>query len=465
MPEILFHYERVNPTSWAYLSSLLMIALFFKFNRVWSVRNFDLFLLISLAPGLLLVQWAWENANVAENADQMEFLGFVWLFSAGGLLLLRMLFDSTMVRRPLLEPNLNAAGLMFMGGAMLFFLMANVVTGKPSPGDLSPARPVEEIRVEVQQEEDLANEPPDSFTTDGPGYFLIYVLPRISTQKVIEMGSASQQETSAGRDQQRQQVLEATARVMAILSHTMIVLGMILIGYLHFDNLTAGIAAATMYLMLPYTALWTGSVDHALPGSLLVWAIVLYRWPLLAGALVGLASGTIYYPAFLLPLWCSFYWERGIKRFLTGVLLAIGALVLTMAFTATSADDFLARLVQMFGLRLPTTPHQGIWKTWPPVYRYPIIAAFVALSLSFLIWPTQKHLGTLISCSGAIMLAAQYWHAYDGGVFIAWYLPLLLLMIFRPNLEDRNALTRLSEGWWITRRKAKLVAQEPKSAG
>ena len=25
MPEILFHYERVNPSSWAYLSSLLML--------------------------------------------------------------------------------------------------------------------------------------------------------------------------------------------------------------------------------------------------------------------------------------------------------------------------------------------------------------------------------------------------------------------------------------------------------
>ena len=55
MSDILFQYERVNPTSWAYLSSLLLLALFFKFNRIFSVRNVDLFMLISLAPGLLLV--------------------------------------------------------------------------------------------------------------------------------------------------------------------------------------------------------------------------------------------------------------------------------------------------------------------------------------------------------------------------------------------------------------------------
>ena len=55
MNEILFHYEKIDPTTWAYLASLLIIGLFFKFGRFWSVRNLDLLLLILLAPGLLLV--------------------------------------------------------------------------------------------------------------------------------------------------------------------------------------------------------------------------------------------------------------------------------------------------------------------------------------------------------------------------------------------------------------------------
>ena len=38
MSEILFQYEKVNPTSWAYLSSLLILALFFKFNRLNSQK-------------------------------------------------------------------------------------------------------------------------------------------------------------------------------------------------------------------------------------------------------------------------------------------------------------------------------------------------------------------------------------------------------------------------------------------
>ncbi len=458
MPEILIHYERVNPTSWAYLSSLLMLALFFKFNRIWSMRNVDLLLLTTLAPGLLLVQWAWENMGIAENAGSIEFFGFVWLFSAGGVLLVRLLFDPAMVRRPLLEPNLNASGLTFMGGALLFFLMANVVTGKPSPGDLSPARKVEEIRAE--QADGESADQPDSFATDGPGYWLLYLLPRISTQQVIEGSPQVGAETPAEQAQQTHRVAQVTARVVAILSHVAIVAGLIFVGYLHFDNLKAGLASATLYLMLPYTALWTGSVDHALPASLLVGAVVLYRRPMLSGMMIGLAAGgTIYYPMFLLPLWCSFYWDRGLKRFLAGVLLMVGVLVITMAFTSTSTEKFLANLVQMFGLRVPvSTDLEGIWKSWSYYYRFPIIAAFVALSVSFAIWPARKNLGTLISGSAALMLAAQFWHPHNGGVFVAWYLPLLLLVIFRPNLEDRTALLELGEGWWIDRRKAKRAS-------
>ena len=60
MGKYLFQYHEVFPTTWVYLSSLLMVGLFFKFGRFWSVRNLDLLLLILLAPGLLLVYFGFE---------------------------------------------------------------------------------------------------------------------------------------------------------------------------------------------------------------------------------------------------------------------------------------------------------------------------------------------------------------------------------------------------------------------
>src|SRR5208337_2094867 len=63
MQEILYHYQPPTPTTWAYLSSLIIIAVYFKFRRFWSVRNLDLVGLILFAPGLLPVSHALDLAG------------------------------------------------------------------------------------------------------------------------------------------------------------------------------------------------------------------------------------------------------------------------------------------------------------------------------------------------------------------------------------------------------------------
>jgi len=285
----------------------------------------------------------------------------------------------------------------------------------------------------------------NSLRTHGPGFPLIFLLPQISTQSVL--GENAQKATVVTNEEQTKAevvslVHVVTARVMAILSQLAIVIGLVLVGVRHFDNLKAGIAAATLYLLLPYTAMWTGSITHALPGALLVWAIVFYRWPLLSGTMIGLAFGTIYYPIFLLPLWVSFYWQRGLARFLIGLLVSVAAVLVADACTSENMQQFVAHIQQIFNLGIPTaTDLSGVWgQFWRPIYRYPLIAAHVGLSLSLALWPAQKNLGTLVAYSAAMMLGTQFWYAHSGGLALAWYLPLLILTMFRPNLEDRVAL-------------------------
>ena len=58
MQEILFHYKKIHPMNWVYLSSLLTICVYFKFSRFWSIRNLDLMGLILFAPGLVLVAYS-----------------------------------------------------------------------------------------------------------------------------------------------------------------------------------------------------------------------------------------------------------------------------------------------------------------------------------------------------------------------------------------------------------------------
>ena len=445
MSDILFHYHRVNPTTWFYFASLLSIALFFKFNRLWSIRNLDLLGLILLAPGILAVEYGGYKANVADQQ-----LGFVWVFVVTGWFLARMLCDSMMVRRPMLEPNLTTGGLAFLGVSLLVFLLANVITTRPQRDDVAGA--VAADRLEAREAEVDA----DQLARLGPGYPLLFLLPQISTQRIFFAPDGVDVPPDPG-EASRRAVHETTARIMAIVSQLAIVAGMVVIGWRHFENTRLGIAAAVLYLLLPYTATMTGRVDHVLPGALVLWAIAAYRRPFIAGVLVGLAIGTIYYPVFLLPLWCSFYWERGVRRFAAGVATSLAALVVALWFTSPDATIFLGQLRQMFGWIFPNEVSlEGFWAlpAQDAVYRLPVLAAFVAMMATLAIWPAPKNLGTLMSCTAAVLLGSQFWKAHNGGLFMAWYLPVLLLVVFRPNLENRVAMLMLSPDWFPRRRAA-----------
>ena len=504
MSDFLSHYREIDPTTWVYVSSLMIIGIFFKFGRFWSVRNLDLVLLIVFTPGLLLVHFgkdaqtkaraltaeapvvqsvAGEQVEVpsehsnpddsvesnegqladvvapvagsevveqpAGSADRtpqerelergrmIERLGFLWLFAVGALLLVRLLLDPTMVRRPLLEPNLTPGGLIFVGCSLFAFLMADVMTGSPSEDDLAGARSANQL---MARQEAVAG----GLTQHGPGLPLMHVLPSIATN----LAPNGQDEGGDGQNQ-----LEMTAKIMSILSHLAVVVGLVLIGYWHFDNIRMGIGAAVLYLLLPYMAQMTGHVMYVLPAALLVWSVLCYRRPELAGMFLGMAMGVVYYPLFLLPLWISFYWQRGLMRFLCGTIGMVAIVVVSLVFTSSGVDHFIAQLWEMFGLWRPVTAGlEGIWYFYDEVYRIPVLASFIALSAALALWPAQKNLGSLISCSAAVMLAAQFWHGYGGGLYIVWYLPLLLLTIFRPNLEDRVALAVLGNGLFSRRR-------------
>jgi len=410
-------YE-LDPTTWVYVSSLLIIGVFFKFHRLFSVRNLDLVGLILLAPGLL-----WVASGQGPG-------GYIWLFTVGAFFLLRLLLDPLMVRRPLLEPNLNASGLTFTGIALLVFLMGNIVTGRLYP---------------------IAKQPIAASREAGePACPLFYTVADLS------------QDAAAGAEDeiQKEQVRRAFARAasvrtVAILAHLAVVIGIALIGYRHFDNIHTGVAMASLYLILPYTAQMTPRVDHVAPAALLVWAVGAYRRPGLAGMLIGLAAGLIGYPLFLLPLWGSFYWRRGLIRFVVGVvaglaLSGVGLLILLLVLRLSGLGEvgsFGSRLGQMFAwASLPLARGDGFWQA-RDVFRIPVIAAFWVLCGTLALWPAQKNLATLLSCSAAVMLGVQFWHPYQGGVYMAWYLPLLVLTIFRPNLEDRVAVTAVAEAW------------------
>ena len=525
MPSSLFQYEML-PTTWFYFSSMIIFAIFFKFNRFWSVRNLDLVGLLLLTPGLLFL---------AMNASRW---GYLWLFACGILFIVRLFLDLLMVRRPLLDPNLNPAGMTLAVVLLITFMVANITINrgatidsvrtirleqiltlndwehsqKPLPSRIAGFRPflaltdrtnqvmapdrgflpvyLKEKAAEISKHREqkaiflhemrdadvfvrdvietvIGPANPDTemvFMHDEPGYHSpVIPVAFLQRQEPSDMTGIGAEQPLDGQEfadlstyssQDAPRVLrkatdskskhsawfEMFVISLVMFGHIAIVIGLIHIGHCHFSNLVTGISAAMLYLLLPYVNQMTGRLDHVIPGALILWAVALYRRPLFSGVCIGGAASLMFHPIFLVPLWCSYYWKRGLFRFLVGTVGIILVFYLLLLFSPSQFGSYSEQWLNMIGaynLRLHTP--DGLWEDFPAVYRIPIMVVFAIYCIGVIFWPSRKHLATLMCCSTMILLGLQFWQAHQGGLYMAWYLPLLITTLFRPNLEDRVA--------------------------
>lgn len=413
--DVILRGYSVNDATWFYLSLLLILAVFFRFNRVLSLRNLDLALLLSIAPGLLLV----------EHGHQ---LGYAWLFVITGCLLVRLFCDSLWKRRPLLEPNLNSGGMSFLAVSAFVFLVSNVLTEPPPRGTIETVRRADELlkRQDTSQEQPKSAEDPA-----GPTARLL-AAPAVRMSDLVVSGGSPESED-------RWAVEQIAARATAVLAHLAVVTGLWFLGKRLFGDANSGLAMATLYLLLPCTAIDVGKANHVLPAALIVWALVGYRSPVLAGGLLGLACGTLLFPLFLLPLWAVFYGKQGAGRFV--MALGVVAAILAASLLLTSADSHSFTKQVLGSIDWSSLKHNadavGFWSAYA-AYRIPVIVAFFVMLLLLTFLPREKNLEHLLGHSTAIIVGTQLWYPQQGGAYVLWYLPLLLAVVFRPKLTNQT---------------------------
>ena len=564
MPTSLFQYEML-PTTWFYLSSLMIVAVFFRFNRVFSVRNLDILALISLTPGLIYVAMG--------SAPQ----GYLWLALIGACVFARLVFDSLLRRRPMLEPNMNVAGLTFSCVAASAFIVPNLwlnrgdfsesprawrleqiltaadsndenavsVEERPgyrpflraterasrffAPSDEAWIRAASSSATETTNAEsalyffgtairvdgapkrsddgertsramramrwaagrggenefatvDLADgEEVAAPTTEFVGAPVAPTAPVAPSalggvEKASAAASASAPipepiPTPLPRDVYRLTPSDGTTNAQAptyldgeeepnaaggrtpsfeqtalILSVGALQIGivvlLILIGRFHLGSTQTGLSAALLYLLLPYVNQFSACLDHIVPALGILTAVLFYRRPVVSGFALGAAGALAFYPFFLLPLWFGFYWKRGAARFAIGTSAAVLTFAVALLATTSAGENYGSALAAMLGRRsIFLASADGLWEYWPRFYRIPLISLFGVFCVGYALWPPRKDLATLISGSAALMLAVQIWMGYRGGLYMAWYLPLAALTVFRPNLYDRVATT------------------------
>jgi hypothetical protein len=233
---------------------------------------------------------------------------------------------------------------------------------------------------------------------------------------------------------------QLAVRLLAIVAHLAVVLGLLMVGQKLFGDPSAGWAMATLYLLLPCTAFDVGEFNHVLPAALIVWAVVAYRKPAVSGILLGLACGSMFFPIFLLPLWAIFFGRRGFVRFGVAVVSVLALSLGTFAFVTPNSDSFIRRAIGTLDItQLAFRAGEGAAVFWSEdaflsIYRIPIIVAYFLMLFSLTMWPRMKTVEHLLAHSAAIVVGTQFWFTQQGGIYLLWYLPLLLMVVFRPRL-------------------------------
>ncbi len=402
----------IGTNTWVFGTLLLCVTLFFKFGRFWSIRNLDLVLIFVLAPGMMIL--------VGHRSDP-PWWAFFWLFLGSFLWLVRCLLDLGLTRRPLLEPNLNASGLACLAVGVIGLFIAETVS----------------LPVEEGTKRNPADSKPDKWAEKPPGESLVE-----EAMKNSPLGSSI-------RTSETPRVI--LKRVLACLAQIGLVLGLIGVGWKHFDRPISGLSAATCYLLLPYSRFALVDTGQLIPAALVVAALFFYTRPIVAGVLIGLASGWMPACLGLIPLWAGFYRKRGFWRFVAcGVAVAsvCGLLGLLVPGLDAWARALGARSLAEAGL-LPGVEAPALGSFWSgiePSYRLPVLIVYLALVIAVTLLPTEKNLGELIGLSAALLVASQFWYLDAGGTLVVLYLPLVILLMFRPNLAMKRAFPRVPRG-------------------
>jgi hypothetical protein len=357
--------------------------------------------------------------------------GSVTLLGLTLFLLVRLIFDESLTRRPRLEQNLNQAGLTFLCIPAFAIPMIGVFLHNPPDHNI---KALEHGRALLERRE--VNEEPVEDGEKQPA----------PTETLIAAGSTAVVQLSGNLDRDANgdyssptSVERWLARILIVVAHTMVVLGLLHIGRQHFASLQLGISMSCLYLLLPCTAVKVHELNQVLPAACLIWAISSYRHPIVAGILLGLASGTLFFAAFLLPLWAVFYGRKGGFRFVVSVMGVTAVLISSLLLTSGDANSFFSKLVTTANwtvYRLLDDTMTGSDVSLGQLFtRIPMAAVFFVMLTAMTVLPRPRNLENLLANSTSLIVAAQLWYPDDIGTYVLWYLPLFLLVIFRPRLD------------------------------
>lgn len=277
----------------------------------------------------------------------------------------------------------------------------------------------------------------DGLDTYGPFHYLLFGLTSRAYPVAVDAPGM------VAEDRELVPRMDGAAVVMTVFVIVTAV-GLVLAGRRSFGRWAPGFALALAFGLARPALTQVSGGAHLFPAAFVLLGLAAFGSPVASGALLAMATATLWFPAFLFPLWLGAHRGRGSAgRFLIAYALVL-AVLLVPAFLG--APSITGRAVDLFKAGFqrqePVARTQasgwdyGIgWALWMPravasVVRLALLGGYLALCVVLFFRPRAKSWFAVVNLTAALLAGTQLWKATHGGEYIAWYLPVMLLALF-----------------------------------
>jgi hypothetical protein len=438
---------------WIAVAVMLVVA--FDFAKPKSARNFELMALLAL--GFLLF-------NIMRFFDLLRDPTYFWVMDlvftgivAVSLALIALAIYR--VRHPHAspwQPNLPARPLMTLA---ILLLSMNVVTGLASPPDDAGFY----TNLGAQRLRERGKFPygdPLLTNSAGAGYGPLLYLAHLPFQFMLDPTPLNTtQPTRADLMSGAHYLLPPplATKLTTITFHLIGFAALVAIG-LQLANSSVAWALAALYCGSAYVMGVGGPretiggitfISHIAPPAASLVAFAFLARPIAAGALLVMASATVFFPALFFPAWLGYYWDRRPQaiRFVIGCVIAavlLGVPVVALSTALPGQSVVATVLKESVGHHQGTDTYGlstfGFWgqrggiRDW---FREPFVEGQFTTSPMFLITigfaaamffvARRTAPWQLALITATIGIIAQWSKIHGTGVYVTWYYPFLLI--------------------------------------
>jgi len=201
-----------------------------------------------------------------------------------------------------------------------------------------------------------------------------------------------------------------------------------------------GVAMAFAWVAYPYSLLiLVFSTNDGLVAALLVWTLVLARFPVGRGAMLALGTAAKFVAGALVPLFATATGRRP-REVLTFAIVFVATFML-VTIPLLPDGGFSEVWDRTVGRQIEKPPAGTIWNVVPATdaLRPLVQIAGVALAIIVALVPRRRTLSQVAALGAAVLIALELSHTFWTFTYISWWAPLLLAALLARHRGAEEA--------------------------